>query len=451
MRVTDSWLKANYRRHRPDRLERADRDGLTIRVSPTGKVSYLVRYRYNGSPHTKRLLIGSYPRMTLAAARAETERLRGHLEQGHDPRVVRRLEKQAIVKAPTVEQLFRFWYEKYCVPQKVGHKEILRSFELYVFPKIGSLPADKVTLHQWLDVLESQAEERPSICERILTNSKQMMKWSVKRKLLPTNVLVDIYPKEDFRVDEDEEEVRALSDVEIRYVWQAIEYSRMALKNKLFLKLCLIFGCRNGELRRAKKLDFNFETTVWTVPRKHNKIRKSGGRPIRRPIIPEFVPIIKQAFALSPGSEYVFTNAGSDKPMGKGAPLQLPYNLMQWLRRHEKYEMEHWSVHALRKTARTNFSSLTPQPHIAEIMLGHKLPKSWRAYDKHDYLEEQAAVYADWWKRLAKITDGLAAPASAKRHRLRDGRSQSQGYADLISGQAWVETGLQREYGDIAA
>lgn len=37
------------------------------------------------------------------------------------------------------------------------------------------------------------------------------------------------------------------------------------------------------------------------------------------------------------------------------------------LRRHSKFEMEHWSVHDLRRTARTNFATLT-EPHIAEIM-----------------------------------------------------------------------------------
>jgi hypothetical protein len=64
--------------------------------------------------------------------------------------------------------------------------------------------------------------------------------------------------------------------------------------------------------------------------------------------------------------------------MGKSAPLALPYNIMQWLRRHEEYEMKHWSIHDLRKTARTNFSTLT-EPHIAEIMLGHKLPGRGRS------------------------------------------------------------------------
>ena len=171
MRITDSWLKANWRKYRAKILERADRDGLTVRVATTGTISFLVRFRYDGSRNAKRVVIGSYPRMSLQSARAETERLRGRLEQGHDPRLVRKLEKHAIAKAPSYETLFRLWYERYCIKNKGGHHEILRSFELHVFPKIGSLPADKVTLHLWLDILERQADERPGICKRLLTNA----------------------------------------------------------------------------------------------------------------------------------------------------------------------------------------------------------------------------------------------------------------------------------------
>lgn len=451
MRVTDNWLQAVRGKYRPKILERADRDGLSVQVSPAGKVSFVVRFRYDSSRNTKRLVIGSYPRLSLKDARAEAQRLRGRLEQGHDPRIVRRLEKQEIAKAPTLEALFRLWYEKYCSKQKVGHHEILRSFELYALPKIGSLPADKVTLHQWLGVLEEQAEERPAICERLLTNGKQMLKWCVKRKLLPTNVLVDIYAKEDFQVDDGEEETRALSDEEIRYFWLAVERTRIALKNKLFLKLCLFFGCRNGELRRSKKTDFDFTNMVWKVPREHNKIRKKTPKPILRPIIPEVVPLIKQAFSLSPDSEYAFTNADSDEPMGKGAPLALPYNIMQWLRRHQNYEMEHWSVHALRKTARTNFSTLTEHPHIAEIMLGHKLPKSWRVYDKHPYLKEQAAVYSAWWQRLVTITANLPTPMPKRRLDRSSERVGTQDSSDLQAIQAMIDSGARGENREIAA
>jgi hypothetical protein len=76
--------------------------------------------------------------------------------------------------------------------------------------------------------------------------------------------------------------------------------------------------------------------------------------------------------------------------------------------------MAHWSVHSLRKTARTNFSSLTSQPHVAEIMLGHKLPKNWRIYDGHTYLKEQAGVYAAWWQRLLSLTASLPARADRR-------------------------------------
>jgi len=113
--------------------------------------------------------------------------------------------------------------------------------------------------------------------------------------------------------------------------------------------------------------------------------------------------LIKEAFDFSGSGEYLFNNADSDEPMGRSAPLPLPYNVMQWLRKNEGYEMAHWSLHDLRRTARTNLSTLT-QPHVAEIILGHKLPGEWMTYDKHDYLEEQAEAYKKWWDRLQEIS-----------------------------------------------
>ncbi|CDH34081.1 conserved hypothetical protein [Xenorhabdus bovienii str. Intermedium] len=37
---------------------------------------------------------------------------------------------------------------------KVNTDQILRSFELYVFPKISSLPHDELTLHIWIALIE---------------------------------------------------------------------------------------------------------------------------------------------------------------------------------------------------------------------------------------------------------------------------------------------------------
>jgi hypothetical protein len=111
---------------------------------------------------------------------------------------VRLLEKQAILKADCIEQLFRQWHEAYCQQNKKGHHDILRSFEIHVFPVIGSLPAEKVSLHEWLSLLEKHATVRPGIAERILSNAKQMLKWAVRRRLIAASALAGINAKEVF-------------------------------------------------------------------------------------------------------------------------------------------------------------------------------------------------------------------------------------------------------------
>ncbi|MCU7839406.1 MAG: site-specific integrase [Candidatus Thiodiazotropha sp. (ex Troendleina suluensis)] len=399
MALSDSWLKANSGKKRDAIQEVKDRDGLSVRVSPLGKIVFQMRYRYDRK--LQRLDIGSYPKLKLKAAREENHRLKKELEQGHNPKIVRKLEKQALINADTLESIFRQWYESYCKKNKKMHHEICRSFELYVLPVAGDLPAEKITLHQWLAILEEHADKRPAIAERILTNSKQMLKWAAKRQLIPFNVLTEINAKEDLQIKKVAGD-RSLSDEEIKLVWLAINESRMAAKNKLYLKLCLVLACRNGELRLSRKEHFDLNAMVWTVPPENHKLGKSSNKPLLRPIIPAVKELVEEAIELSGEGDYLFNNSGTNEPMGQSAPLQLPYNIMQWLRRHKDYEMKHWSVHDLRKTARTNLSSLT-EPHIAEIMLGHRLPGSWQVYDHYDYLPEQEKAYAAWWERLMDL------------------------------------------------
>lgn len=408
MAITETWLKAQSKKHHPSEFVKADRDGLSVRVSPKGKITYAMRYYYNNS--RKRLDLGSYPLMSLKEARSESQRLREKLEQGHDPKVTRQVEKQAIIAAKSLEALFDLWYESYCVKNKKDHYGIKRSFEIHVFSKngLGKLPAEKISLHAWLDVLEKLAQTTPAIAERILVNAKQMLKFAVKRKLIPINPLADIYAKEDLQIQKRSAE-RVLSDEEIKMVWNAIDQSRITPKNKLYVKLCLIYGCRNGELRKSEKVDFDFETKTWTIPPENHKLGKSRGKPLLRPIIPATEEYLRQAFVLSGDSPYVFTNDGSKEMMGTSAPLQIPYNIMQYLRRHESYEIPHFSLHDLRRTCRSNLSTLT-EFHVAERMLGHTLGRVIDTYDRHDYLEEQAKAYRAWHRRIVQILEGRATP-----------------------------------------
>lgn len=395
MPLTDAWLKAANSKPQDKVIEKSDRDGMSVRVSRKGKITFQLRYRYKGKP--ARIDLGTYPATSLKKARDEAARLKARLYDGEDPRIVKKLDRLKRVGEDSLSDLFYDWYEKYCKPNKVMHQEIKRSFEIHLLPIIGSIPARQTTVQHWLDILENVASIRPAIADRILTNGKQMLTWALRRDRVETNYLLPISAKVDLNVTKNRTK-RILSDEEISLVGQAIACSRMTRKNKLFLALCLFYACRNGELRKAERSHFDFDAGTWTVPPENHKTGKQSGKPLIRPIPGEVQPYIEEAFLLS-GGEYLFTNANDGRPMGSSAPLQLPYNIMQWVRKNLGTEMDHWTVHDLRRTARTNFSMLT-QPHIAEIIVGHVLPGEWKTYDHHDYLAEQEKAYKAWFERL---------------------------------------------------
>lgn len=194
MALSDAWLRSVVGKERDKVLVKSDRDGLSVRVSPKGRVVFQYRYQWAGKG--ERLDIGTYPATGLKEAREEVIRLRGELESNRNPRLVKQVEKRKATEAMTVESVIRAWYAAYCVKNKKGSEQILRSFELHLFSKIGSIPHDVATLHDWLEVLEPLSTKTPAIADRLLINAKQAHVWAYKRKLIETRPLSDITGKE---------------------------------------------------------------------------------------------------------------------------------------------------------------------------------------------------------------------------------------------------------------
>ena len=231
-------------------------------------------------------------------------------------------------------------------------------------------------------LLEDHFKKSASITDRLLTNTKQCLDWGVNRKLIGNNPIRHITGKRDLNIKKNKVD-RILEDDEVALIWKICDESRMALKNALFIKICLFYANRYSELRMAKKSDFDFERKVWTVPPENHKTGKYTKRPLLRPILPEIEPFIQQAMELN-DSIYMFVNNGTREMYGQNGPGKLPYNVMQYARRHYGIEMKHWSMHDLRRTARTHFSRFTSRD-IAELMIGHTMPGEQGTYDYHDY------------------------------------------------------------------
>lgn len=399
MALTETWLKSQNGRNQEKILTKADSAGLSARVSQKGKITFQLRYRYHGK--ACRLDLGTYPQVTLKQARVEAERMKGVLEQGRDPRIQKHVERTQILHEITFRALYLEFHEKYCVHHKKNAHVILRSFEIYIFPEFGKLPADEITIHMWLNLLEKITKTVKHIADRILINTKQCLNWGIKRQLIKKNPLVGISGAIDLNI-QNRAVTRTLDDREICIIWRSIDKSKMSQKNVYFIWLCLFFGCRVGELRSAKKSHFDLKNNIWTIPPENHKTGSKSGKPILRPIIDEIKPILEDTMAAN-RTEHMFINDKTNKMMSVCSPAVFPPQIMKMLRKKYQIDFEHFSMHDLRRTARTNFSKAT-QPYVAEIMLGHALPKIQGTYDHYDYLEEQKKAYQWWWARLQEIT-----------------------------------------------
>ena len=400
MPITETWLKANIGKPRDKVEEKSDRDSLSARVSVKGKITFQIRFRFNSK--AARIDLGSYPLISLKEAREKALEVRSLIEKGVDPRVERKLEQEnQSNNSLNLKNVFDEWNEKHLFKTKKSAKEIYRSFEIYVFKDFGDLPANRITVRNWLNLLEPLAEEKPTIAERILANAKQMYNWAIKREICTINPLANINPKEDLHIEYIPKD-RTLTDVEINQVWQALMRSRMYIRNRIFVQLCLLYGCRSGELRLAKREHIDKNAMTWTIPPENHKNGDKTRKPIIRPLIPETLQLFDLAATLNDSEYYFVSNRNKNQPISRGALLSLPYDLVEYLYREENIKVDHWSLHDLRRTMRTNMSTIT-EPHIAEIMLGHVLPIIWRTYDQHDYLEEQRQALTKWVERLRQI------------------------------------------------
>jgi hypothetical protein len=76
------------------------------------------------------------------------------------------------------------------------------------------------------------------------------------------------------------------------------------------------------------------------------------------------------------------------------------------LKRLPLEDIEHFTVHDMRRTARTQLGALGVDPFVAERALNHKLPGTQGIYDHHDYLPQRRQALHQWADMLGAISRG---------------------------------------------
>lgn len=376
--LTDAKLRKMKGKPIPARIEMADANGLSVRVTPTGVIAFQYRYKIDGKP--RRMTLGQYDELSLKEARDLVAEYRKLVAVGKDPITVRDMRVEANMRAATVSDCINAWMDSATAQRLVKREHWRRALTRHVVAYVGSMTVDDMAISHWQPVFKRMRESgAETFAGEILSRMKTIFSYCIRTEMIKRNPVADLRIIDVGKPSRNVK--RNFSDREIGLFWREVDASNIVQQNKLMLKLLLLTGCRGVEMRLAKKGDFDLEARVWRVPDENSKTRD----PFERGLSAKAVELLKEAFFLYPNFDQVFPPAAKkeDRPMAAGILLNLAIKL------RENMDIEHWAIHDLRRTAKTKMSELGIAPHVSEKVLGHKLGGVLAVYDQHAYIREQ--------------------------------------------------------------
>lgn len=124
----------------------SDGEGLYLRVRASGK-AWIYRFQQNGKPG--KLSLGTYPAVSLVAARKKARAEAEKLASGIDPRQVRRQEQERarVAQLNSLETTARAWHSQAKKDRQwsEGYAEkVIRHLEIHIFPWLGDRQMDDI-------------------------------------------------------------------------------------------------------------------------------------------------------------------------------------------------------------------------------------------------------------------------------------------------------------------
>jgi integrase len=369
--------------------------GFVCRKLPSGHVVYGYRFRAGG--RQRWLTIGK-PGITPDQARRIAKKLAGDVADGRDPAAEQEAERAA--DSSTVNALLDAFLERHV--RKSGLRkgdEVERVFRVYVRPRIGELSIYEIGRRAVTDMLDEIADANgPVMADRTLAHVRKAFNWYATRDERFNSPIVKgmarTKPAERARK-------RKLDDQELRDLWNALDTADAPACYSSYVRVLLLTAQRRSEV--AEMLWAEIEGGVWVIPGSKHKTGKDEGD--------KAVPLtdaVLQLLGKPRKSGFVFSSTDGELPFsGFSKAKRALDKAIAKLRKSEKRKpMSHWTLHDLRRTARSLMSRGGVAADIAERVLGHKIPGVRGVYDRHEYVAEKR----DALERLAALVERIINP-----------------------------------------
>ncbi len=316
MPLTDDQVRDAKPRERVRRI--GDGGGLHLLVTPRG--SKLWRFTYRAKGTRKTLALGTYPAMSLEAARAARDAARVQLSQGDDPDAAKKkavTRKRAAAGVPTFEAVAEEWLGKHAAmgraPSTVRKTGWLLGLANRV---IGHRPVAEITSADVLDVLRPlEAKGRGETARRLRGAVAAVFRYAIATARAENDPTVALRGR---LIVPAAKRAAALTDpAALGTLLRAIDGLDGPAPVRTGLQLMALLFPRPGELRGARWPEIDLSAGVWTIPAK----RTAAGRARRVPLAQQACALLSDlAVPLADGSGPVLPAPGApDRPVS--APM----------------------------------------------------------------------------------------------------------------------------------
>ena len=252
-------------------------------------------------------------------------------------------------------------------------------------------------------MIETIGEESgPYMAAKALALASSIYRFGVTRELVESNPCHLIKPS-DF-VGEMAPRQRVLTDSEIALVWQATK-GEIRRRNGTeiestypagpFVRFLLLTAVRRNEAARMVWGEVDFDNALWVIPAHRTK----SGTPHEVPLSGMAVDLLGSLPRFA--GDFVFSTTGGRTPI-KGFG-KFKDTIDERIAELAPPGIADWRFHDLRRSARTNLSSLGVSPFIAELVIGHQQKGVHKVYDVHRYQSEKRHALEAWANRLRDI------------------------------------------------
>jgi integrase len=373
--------------------------GFAVRVTAAGARSFVLFHRVDGRKYLE--TIGRWEAnpnggtMTVRAAIVAAQNRAKALRQGDDPRPgrTRRLKDGNQPKEKTVSGLLDSFIARYVEGKLRSERTIRLSLDRLVKPKIGNVGIYDLKRSQVSKMLDDIADENGEVqADRVLSYVRKAFNWyeingkdddfrsPVVRGMARTR------PSEHTRN-------RILTDDELRALWKAAGDSTGPFGP--MLRFILLTASRRGEAAFMTRSEV--VGSDWIIPAARYKTKTET-------ILPLSKGAQEVLASLPVNGDFVFTTTGV-KPIRGFTELKAAFD--------EDCGLANWTIHDLRRTARSLMSRGGVPADHAERCLGHVIAGVRGTYDRHEYLAEKR----DAFERLAAIVNTILSTAKGAKHR----------------------------------